>query len=178
MILAVDVQYNDNSAFVAGVLFDEWGSKAPISEYISLVHGIEKYVPGNFYKRELPCILRLLDEHGLVPSCIVVDGYVYLDGKQKPGLGKRLFDALEKKIEVVGVAKKRFKDINSDYEIHRGKSEKPLYITSTSDIEIAKYRILNMFGRHRIPFLLKRADQLCREAEHKSRYLDGLNAGV
>ncbi|GAB2190084.1 endonuclease V [Sessilibacter sp. MAH1] len=171
-ILAVDVQYDDNSAFVAGVLFDEWNSEEPKAEYISFLRKIEEYIPGDFYKRELPCILRLLDEHRIAPSCIVVDGYVYLDGKQIPGLGKRLFDALDKRIEVVGVAKKGFKGIASECEILRGKSEKPLYVTSTSDIEVAKYRIMNMFGGNRIPFLLKRADQLCREAAKKSKHSD------
>tara|TARA_B100000745_G_scaffold277774_1_gene208382 strand:+ start:1589 stop:2107 length:519 start_codon:yes stop_codon:yes gene_type:complete len=169
MILAVDVQYDDKSAFVAGILFDEWDSKKPIAEYISLVYEIEEYIPGQFYKRELPCILKLLDEHGLAPSCIVVDGYVYLDGIQMPGLGKRLFDALDKRIEVIGVAKKGFLGITSDFEILRGKSEKPLYITSTSDLETAKNRVLNMFGKNRIPVLLKRADQLCREAANTGK---------
>ena len=176
MILAVDVQYDDNSAFVAGVLFNEWGSEEPKAEYISLLNEIEEYVPGDFYKRELPCILRLLKEHELVPSCIVVDGYVYLDGKQLPGLGKRLFDALQEKIEIIGVAKKGFRGITSEYEILRGKSEKPLYVTSTGDLDSAKNSVLNMFGKNRIPFLLKRADQLCREAANKSKHSDGVNA--
>jgi len=42
-----------------------------------------------FYKRELPCILKLLDKLEQPPSCIVVDGYVFLDGKKKAS------DALE-----------------------------------------------------------------------------------
>ncbi|MFC3150029.1 endonuclease V [Litoribrevibacter euphylliae] len=176
MILAVDVQYDDKSAFVAGVLFDEWNAEEPTAEYISHLHEIEEYVPGNFYKRELPCILKLLNEHRLEPTCILVDGYVYLDGKQKPGLGKKLFDTLEKKIEIIGVAKRGFSGISSKYEILRGESEKPLYITTTGELEIAKNKVLSMCGNYRIPALLKRADQLCREAANKSKHMNDVNA--
>jgi deoxyribonuclease V len=167
VILAVDVQYQDNKAFVGGVVFGNWASQDPIAEYVSTLHDIEEYEPGNFYKRELPCILKLLAEHELSPACIVIDGYVYLDGEQKPGLGKRLFDSLANLDEVIGVAKKAFSGIGDDYEIYRGKSGKPLYITTTGDLELAKSKITRMFGKHRIPVLLKCADKLCREAANK-----------
>lgn len=164
MKLAVDVQYTDKKAFVAGVLFDEWNAEAPESEYCSIVHNIEEYEPGSFYKRELPCILSLLNEHELSPNLIIVDGYVYLDRKTKPGLGKKLFESLNQKIEIVGVAKKGFVGISSEFEILRGESEKPLYITTTGNLEEAKNNVRNMVGKYRIPLLLKRADQICREA--------------
>ena len=170
MILAVDVQYDDKKAFIAGVLFDKWSSEKPTDVFTSTVQGVEEYEPGNFYKRELPCILKLLNEHKLTPTCILVDGYVFLDGKQKPGLGKRLFDTLDQKIDVIGIAKKGFSDISSDYEIYRGKSEKPLYITTTGDLEIAKNQVLSMHGEYRIPALLKLADSVCREEANKSKH--------
>ena len=44
--------------------------------------------PGQFYKRELPCILELLKQVNPLPNYIVIDGYVYLGGDEKPGLGK------------------------------------------------------------------------------------------
>lgn len=165
MILAIDVQYNENTAFVAGVLFEDWQSDAPSGEYVSIVKEVAEYEPGSFYKRELPCILSLLDEHKLLPTCIVVDGYVYLDGEQQPGLGKHLYDALGGKIEVIGVAKKGFAGISAEYEVIRGKSEKPLYVTTTGDLPLAKKLVQKMAGRYRIPTLLKRADQVCRQAE-------------
>ncbi len=164
MILAIDVQYAQDTAYVAGILFENWLSDAPLGEYISVLQEVAEYEPGHFYKRELPCILRLLDEHQLKPKCILVDGYVYLDGQAKPGLGKRLYDALEQKVDVVGVAKKGFAGISADYEIVRGKSEKPLYITTTGDLTLAKESVQNMVGKYRIPTLLKRADQVCRQA--------------
>lgn len=176
MILAVDVQYQGNTAFVGGVVFNEWSAPAPITEHVSILQNIEDYEAGNFYKRELPCIIKLLSEHELLPKYIVVDGYVYLDGKQKPGLGKKLFDSVGGLNEVIGVAKKSYSGIGENFEIYRGKSEKPLYITTTGDIESAKRRIAKMFGKHRIPVLLKRADQICREAAKNSTHCGGVNA--
>lgn len=167
MILSVDVQYFKNTAFVAGVLFEKWDSIVSIGEYISIVSIVEDYEPGNFYKRELPCIMKILEEHKINPSTIVVDGYVFLDGKQKPGLGKRLYDSLSEKIEVIGVAKTAFSGISNEYELFRGKSKKPLYITTTGRLEIAKDNIAKMYGNNRVPVLLKRADQLCREAANR-----------
>ena len=42
-------------------------------------------------------------------------------------------------------------------------SVKPLYITTSGHLDETKANVASMFGEHRIPFLLKRADQLCRE---------------
>lgn len=168
MILAVDVQYQKNIAFVAGVLFTGWSSEKPIGKYVSVVNNIKDYEPGNFYKRELPCIRKLLEEHYLNPSTIVIDGYVYLDGKEKPGLGKRLYDSFSNNVEVIGVAKTMFSGIPKECELYRGESKKPLYITSIGNLEIAKENIAKMYGMYRVPDLLKQADRLCRETANKS----------
>ncbi|MEP2651157.1 MAG: endonuclease V [Paraglaciecola sp.] len=168
MILAVDVQYSGSLAFVAGILFEDWNSQSSEAEYVSTLSDIKEYEAGNFYMRELPCILKLLEEHKLKPSIIAVDGYVFLDGVKKPGLGKHLYDSLNYQIEVIGVAKKAFSGISREYEIYRGKSKKPLYITTTGKLDSAKAFISGMYGENRFPFLLKRADQLCREEANKS----------
>jgi deoxyribonuclease V len=163
MILAVDVSYTENLAAVAGVVFRNWADHHAESEIISFVEVPAEYEPGQFYKRELPCILKLLRDHDLKPDCVIVDGFVYLDGKSLPGLGKHLFDALGGKVPVIGVAKKHYRGIGAEYEIYRGTSEKPLYITAAGmELEEAQAYISNMHGKHRIPALLKRADQLAR----------------
>lgn len=172
MILAVDVQYSETKAFVAGVLFSSWQDEKESSDYLAVVSDIEEYEPGSFYKRELPCILALLKKHQLKPETIVVDGYVYLDVDGKPGLGKRLYDSLDGKIKIVGVAKKAFVGINEEFGIYRGKSSKPLYVTATFCPEKARECIVSMYGENRIPVLLKRADRLCREAANKSSKRD------
>lgn len=167
MILAVDVQYVDNSAYIAGVMFETWNSETCLNEYLSYLKVVEKYQSGSFYKRELPCILKLLDEHQIQPDIIVIDGYVYLDDMKKAGLGKYLYDSLERKTEIVGVAKKQFLGINENNGLFRGFSEKPLYITSTGNLEDDKQNIASMFGDSRIPVLLKRVDKLCRKEASK-----------
>ena len=107
----------------------------------------------------------------LIPETIVIDGYVFLDDEQRPGLGKHLFDSLEGQIEVIGVAKRSFSGVGEAHEVLRGESVKPLYITTTGCLETAKSNIASMFGEYRIPWLLKRADQLCREEAKKQNSL-------
>jgi len=106
MILAVDVQYSENNAVVAGVLFKSWQNEDSEKEYVSLMDEVADYEPGKFFKRELPCILKLIENYHLKPECIVVDGFVFLDGFSKAGLGKHLFDALNGEVSVIGIAKK------------------------------------------------------------------------
>lgn len=160
----MDVQYSENNAKVAGVAFENWSDEKAQTEYVSLFEGVEEYEPGNFFKRELPCILKLLAEHHLEPECIVVDGFVFLDGYSNAGLGKHLYDALNGKTSVVGVAKKRFKDIDPIFEVYRGGSDRPLYVTTVGlELEQAQENIRRMHGQHRLPTLIKRVDQVCRD---------------
>ncbi|BDM65456.1 endonuclease V [Shewanella sp. NFH-SH190041] len=163
MILAIDVQYHQDEAFIAGILFESWQSTSAVAEYTSKVSGVADYIPGQFYRRELPCILTLLTEHQLTPEVIIVDGYVFLDDQKKPGLGKHLFDALDGKSQIIGVAKKPFSGLSPQCRLLRGKSDKPLFITTTGDQALALTAIGSMAGNFRLPTLLKRADTLCRE---------------
>ena len=169
MILAVDVHYTEGKAVVAGVLFDLWDSEESDNIFISNVAPVKEYIPGEFYRRELPCILQLLKEHDIKVHTIIIDGYVYLDGDCKPGLGKYLYEALNKKpesrkVNVVGVAKNAFQGIDEKCKVFRGESRKPLYITSEGvEISEAKKYISEMHGNFRIPTLLKLADRLCRD---------------
>lgn len=94
LILAIDVQYDKTNGLVAGVALKSWTDASPSNIYVSKIENVDDYLPGQFYQRELPCIFKLLNEHSLRPEYIVVDGYVYLDGCSKPGLGKHLYDAL------------------------------------------------------------------------------------
>jgi len=68
MILAIDVAYSDRTAWAAGVLFLAWDSDALERELIVRIEGVADYVPGHFYRRELPCILRLLSEIRYCPG--------------------------------------------------------------------------------------------------------------
>ena len=166
MILAIDVQYESDFATVGGVIFETWTTSQEFAAYRSQVSGIEEYVPGEFFRRELPCILQLLTEHALEPDAIVVDGFVYLDGVHTPGLGKHLFDTLGTRTPVVGVAKNRFATAPEEIKLYRGKSKTPLYVTSAGiPLASAKEYIASMHGRYRIPTMLKKADQTSRGIE-------------
>ena len=163
MKLAVDVDYQDDTAQIAGVAFNDWTDAESLAIYTSSLSDVQAYEPGYFYKRELPCILKLLEEHELNPDCIIIDGFVYLDGKKEAGLGKYLYDALNGKSSIIGVAKRRFRNTPESCEVYRGQSSKSLYVTSEGlPPDTAKEHIASMHGSYRIPDLLKKADQVCR----------------
>ncbi len=163
MILAVDAQYSKNEAIAGGVVFEHWQDERPQKECVSLIERVADYESGKFFKRELPCILKLLADHHLQPECILVDGYVYLDGFSVAGLGKYLYDALAGCTSVIGVAKKAYKSIDPRFEIYRGNSRKPLYVTAVGiEVEQAKGYVLSMHGKNRLPTIIKRVDQICR----------------
>jgi len=173
MILAIDVDYHSNQASVAAIAFNRWSDPEPVQEWAIQVSDPAAYVPGQFYRRELPCILALLKQIEVVPECIVIDGYVYLGGERKPGLGQYLFEALDGTTPVIGVAKSRFKDTPVGVEVFRGQSKRPLYVTAAGiDETEARHLIAGMYGHHRIPALLKRVDQLCRQAGIPDRFMD------
>jgi deoxyribonuclease V len=160
--LCVDVQYSEDSATVAGVLFRNWDDSIPVDE-VTICTGVPSgYEPGGFYKRELPCIMELLSHLPQQPELIVIDGYVWL-GPSRPGLGHHLFVALGGATAVVGIAKNRFVGLEEVSEVLRGGSKRPLFVTTEGiDRDDVAGRIAAMQGAYRIPTLIKRADQLCR----------------
>ncbi len=165
-IFAIDVDYRETYAVAAGIMFDDWEDSIPTSQSVIRVDEIAEYEPGYFYKRELPCLLKLLHQLKTLPEYIIVDGYVHLEETQKPGLGKHLYDALQGKSIVIGVAKTRFNNTPPEIEVFKGESQRPLYVTAAgiSDTE-AKKLIEKMDGRYRIPTMLKLVDQLSRQTD-------------
>ena len=126
---------------------------------------VAKYQPGRFFERELPCLLAVLDGHLHDVAAVVIDGYVTLDTLGKPGLGTYLFDALDGKIPVIGVAKTAFQGSLHAVPVVRGASRTPLYVTTAGmDVQEAAEYLRDMHGPHRLPTLLKRVDRLCRSA--------------
>lgn len=178
MIVALDVGYTDNSSDAAGgvaggtmarcgvVAFREWTSTSPEHTHVVSVPNVAPYVPGQLFERELPALIAGLDAMaslaGGVPECVIVDGNVRLDQSGRPGLGLHLHDHLPTPIAVVGVAKSVFAGLEAQ-EVLRGSSRRPLYVTAIG-IEEARAALLvgGMAGGHRIPTMLKIADQLSR----------------
>jgi deoxyribonuclease V len=163
MIAAIDVAYHDNNATAACVVFELWPDDTPVFETTCEIANVASYEPGQFFRRELPCILAVLNTLEQLPSLIVIDGYVWLSDEQEPGLGGHLYTALGKRAAVIGVAKTRFHRAAAVAEIHRGKSHSPLFVTAAGlPLTEAASCIESMHGGFRIPTLIRRADQLCR----------------
>lgn len=162
MLAAVDVQYEGKRGCAACVTFQDWTAAEPVREYMSELEDVLDYEPGEFWKRELPCILAVLPAVDAL-DVVLIDGYVWLDGNGRPGLGARLFEALGKRIGVVGVAKTAFQGSTHAVRVLRPGSRRPLFVTSAGvDLDKAAAAIGTMAGSHRIPALLKRVDQLAR----------------
>ena len=166
VILTTDVAYRDDVATAVGILHADWRSDEITRTVIKTIGPVAAYEPGQFYKRELPCILSLLDEIEGSLDAIIIDGFVDLGREGKPGLGRHLFNAIGETAEpvpVIGVAKSAFKETPDEGRVFRGKSKTPMYITSAGmPLAQAKSHIRAMHGKNRIPTLLKRADQVSR----------------
>ncbi|MEP0265897.1 endonuclease V [Dokdonia sp.] len=166
MILAFDTHYFEEKAKTVAVQFKHWTDEVPNHVYNETLMGIAAYESGAFYKRELPCILSLLKQIDLtVIDVIVVDGFVVLDDEGALGLGGYLYEALDQKIPIIGVAKNNFAKINAlKMPVFRGDSKKPLYITSKGlSLQEAASHIQEMHGEYRFPTLLKEVDSIGRE---------------
>lgn len=163
MIAAFDVHYlPDGKASAAAVLFNEYTDRHPSLEHTILTDVSSRYIPGQFYRREMPCILRVIEQFGEMPREMIVDGYVMLG--DRPGLGRHLFDHFAGKVSVIGVAKSKYKG-STGIEVLRGRSGRPLYVTAAgADPAAAAEKIRAMYGPHRLPALLKRVDLLARGA--------------
>ncbi len=164
MIACVDVDYKLNKACAAFVVFENWNSSTAYSQYKVIVNIVADYEPGNFYKRELPCIVKVLELVEEEVEAVVVDGYVWLSSDKKPGLGWYLYAYLKEKTAVIGVAKTEYRSGNIHVcEVFRGISKKPLYITAIGiNLSSVAENIKRMHGENRIPSILKKADKLSK----------------
>lgn len=161
MIIAIDVHYRGNMAKTVSIEFERWTDEHPINVHVIEIPVVADYVPGQFYKRELPCILEILKLSDLSKiTAIIVDGYVVLDDDEKKGLGGYLYEALNRQIPIVGVAKRSFHSLNEKViSVKRGESKNPLFVTQMGgDLEGYAKKVKEMEGAFRIPTLLKILD--------------------
>lgn len=167
--IAIDAYYVGNTCHVVGGIFNKWCDEH-VSKFIYAdVKVNSEYIPGEFYKRELPGILKLLEQVNLDEfDTIIVDGYVHLkelgyisddgrfiSGPVKRGLGCHLRTALssyymerkpKKRLNIVGIAKTLYGDDSEYGQCYRGDSKKPLYITGLN-LYRGKYgKLLCTFG--------------------------------
>ncbi len=161
-IACFDAYYYNNYAKACCVVFDIIPSEKVISRYCEIVDPIKNYISGEFYKRELPCILGIHSKLAADIDIIIVDSYVFLENGKK-GLGAHLFEALNNTIPIIGVAKNPFKGCTDYVQIYRGQSRNPLYISSVGiELGYAARLIKNLSGNNRIPDRLREVDQLTR----------------
>ena len=166
MIVAFDTYYFDGKAKTVCLEFQEWNQSTDFKIHTEIIDNVSEYIPGEFYKRELPCILSLLDKIDLKKvEAIVVDGFVYLDDEKKYGLGGHLYEKLNQEIPIIGVAKTNFASIEKDKRsLLRGDSQKPLYVTAIGiELDDAFQKVESMAGEFRMPTLLKEMDRLTKE---------------
>lgn len=160
LIAAVDVCYHDHGATAAAVLFENWADDQAKAQHLCHISQVADYQPGQFYRRELPCVLAVLKLLPQAPALIVIDGHVWLRPGE-PGLGWHLHEATG--IPVVGVAKTSFDQSPRAAHVFRGDSMKPLFVTAAGmDQQDAARHIQSMHGAFRLPTLLKSVDSLCR----------------
>lgn len=166
MILALDTYYQNDTAKTVCIRFHHWADEQHADVLTEELGSVEEYQPGAFYRRELPCILSILKKTDVQDTeAIIIDGYVLLDDTGKHGLGGYLYEALNRKIPVIGVAKTNFANNTlHKKEVYRGGSQRPLYITTLGiPPETACNYIRSMHGAYRIPTLLKTLDTLTRQ---------------
>lgn len=168
MIYAFDTFYYEDFAKTVCIAFENWTSEMESFIYSENTEISSEYESGAFYKRELPCILSLLTKIDLKEGdLIIVDGYVTLDNSGKIGLGGYLYEFLNKKYPVIGIAKNGFaSEDDLRKTVFRGESKTPLFLTAVGiDTNDIKTKVENMYGAYRIPTLLKKLDQLTREKD-------------
>ena len=167
MIRAFDSHYKDEqTAKTVCLEFEHWYDDKPMAVFTDYKTGIAPYEPGLFYKRELPCLIQLWQTLPVLPvEAIVVDGFTVLDDAGKPGLGMHLYEALDRTIPVIGVAKSFYHaNEKSVRPLYRGESKKPLYISAVGiELNVAFANIASMHGQHRMPTLLQVLDTLTKE---------------
>jgi deoxyribonuclease V len=166
MLACVDVDYRGDEAVAACVSFAAWDDATPAGQLVERISGVAPYVPGQFYRRELPCLLAVLGKLPEVPEVVVIDGYVWLADEDRPGLGAHLYEALAGRAPVVGVAKTRFHGARLAVPVvHGAGSTRPLFVTAAGlDLAAAAAHVQAMHGEYRIPTLLRLVDQLCRQS--------------
>ncbi len=163
MFACLDVHYHQHSGTAACLLFPHISDPKPAETIVASLTSTAAYVPGEFYKRELPILLKVLSKATTPIDVAIIDSYVDL-ADNKPGLGRYLYRALEEKTAVIGVAKSRFRQAAA-VELLRGRSQSPLFVTAAGLPQTeAAGLIKQMHGPYRLPTLLKQVDSTCRRA--------------
>ena len=172
--IAVDSYYEGDTAYNVGVVFRDLKDSQPLEIIKTETHNLSPYIPGEFYKRELPGILSILEKIELPEfDTIILDGFYKLyDGKEiRPGLGMKLEEALGEHVHsdlsIWCIAKSDFIMTSEISElVRRGKeTKKPLYVQASRGL--VGVLVKEMHGEHRIPTILKILDKETKKIRGK-----------
>lgn len=162
---AIDVAYEGRRGVAACILFRDWRDPEPCGQFLAEIDPVADYQPGQFFRRELPCILAVLEQVVPAPSILVIDGFVWLEPETRPGLGAFLYSALGKTTPIIGIAKNPYRSAIGAERVVRGGSERPLWVTAAGiDPRQAAEWVESMAGEYRFPTLLKTVDSLARSS--------------
>ena len=162
MMFCVDAAYEGDRAAVCATGFRYARSRAPARILTAFVKGVDDYVPGSFFRRELPCLMKVIGNIQDEINLLIIDGYVWLPGNM-PGLGARLYLALNSRVPVIGIAKSPFRGSRGVLKVLRGESIRPLYVTSIGiQLREASELVRNMAGGFRIPDMMRIADSTAK----------------
>lgn len=172
MIAVLDVACRDQVAVVGMVLFRDWDSAIPSYTGRFLCTTPAAYIPGAFYRRDLPCLIKALASTKHDYTHVLIDGYVHLRDQARKGSGRHLYEHLADSATVIGVAKNPLVVAEDYIQVCRGRSRKPLFISAVGmDTVAAAECIVRMAGGSRILTMIKLADRLSRQE------LPGNNSG-
>lgn len=162
IVACFDVYYYENYARACCIVFNRQDEMI-ISEYSERIEGVKEYVSGQFFKRELPCILKVLEKVKEDVGIIIIDSFIWVEGDEN-GLGAYLYEAINGRIPVIGVAKSYLKGSTAYLEVYRGESIKPLFVSAIGiDLNYSVEFIKGLSGEFRVPDMLKRVNQLSRK---------------
>jgi deoxyribonuclease V len=165
MKAVLDVHYYNQIAHAACIEFVNWSDAASDRTTVTSMKVPSDYRPGKFFRRELPCLLAVLKKANRHFESIIIDGYVFLKPPTVDGLGAYLERALPYSPGVIGVAKNPLRMADRFVAITRGRSKKPLYISSLNiPLKEAAELVAGMDGAYRIPTLIRLADKASRGA--------------
>jgi deoxyribonuclease V len=128
----LDVHYRDRVAIAGCLISKRWTDDKPHEMLMQIFPDPLEYEPGQFYKRELPCLLGILDKAKQEFETIVIDGFVHLKPPIFRGLGLYLADSLTYEPVIIGVAKNPLKMADKFVPVYRGQSKKPLFISAVN----------------------------------------------
>jgi len=165
MTIIIDADYNEEmrKAHVAGILCSSPLDDSGTRTVTAIVHNIEEYCPGQFYRRELKCVDAILSQLDLAEiELVIVDGFADF-GTEDRSLGTYVFDNYH--IPVIGIAKNPYAPCKvANTEVCRGTSARPLFVTAKGMPHAeAKKIVRHMAGDNRLPILVKIADKCARD---------------